>query len=208
MTSTSPADQTTTPRTLRSLAKLPQTPELLADSTLLIIDAQHEYLATGALALPDIDTASGVLSDLLAAGRNLDIPIVHIAHAGQPGGLFAPDNGGRIIDAAAPWTNEVVVSKTLPNSFAGTDLASLVQDLGDRQLVIAGFMTHMCVSATARAALDLGITSVVVSDATATRSLPSATGGEPIGADAVHAAALAALADRFAIVATSAELLG
>jgi nicotinamidase-related amidase len=62
-------------------------------------------------------------------------------------------------------------------------------------------MTHMCVSSTARAALDLGYRTTVVSDGSATRALPSPIDGSAIPGEAVHQAALAELADRFSIVA-------
>lgn len=62
-------------------------------------------------------------------------------------------------------------------------------------------MTHMCVSSTARAALDLGYATTVAADAAATRDLPNPAGGV-IKADVLHQASLAALADRFAVVAT------
>ena len=61
-------------------------------------------------------------------------------------------------------------------------------------------MTHMCVSSTARAAMDLGYRVTVAADGTATRALPDATGGAALTAAEVQRAALAALADRFAIV--------
>ena len=66
-----------------------------------------------------------------------------------------------------------------------------LKKLGRTQLVIAGFMTHMCVSSTARAALDLGYKATVAADAAATRDLPDPMGGV-ISADALHRAALAA----------------
>jgi isochorismate hydrolase len=69
-------------------------------------------------------------------------------------------------------------------------------------------MTHMCVSSTARAALDLGLNATVVRDATATRSLPSTGSGGPIAAELVHEIALAELADRFSVVTDTATLLG
>ena len=54
---------------------------------------------------------------------------------------------------------------------------------------------------------DLGFDSVVLSDATATRSLPSASGSGSVPAAALHEAALAALADRFSVVAPATALL-
>jgi nicotinamidase-related amidase len=102
----------------------------------------------------------------------------------------------------------VVVEKGLPNAFAGTGLDALLKDLGRSTIVVAGFMTHMCVSSTVRAALDLGYRAVVVGDATATRSLPAPGGHGVVDAAALQAASLAALGDRFAIVVAAPEDLG
>jgi nicotinamidase-related amidase len=195
------------PFTLRAAAGLPTSPGPLSDSTLIIIDAQVEY-TTEPLALVGIDEALLNISQLLARARALGCPIIPVAHEGASGRPFDPDAGGRIIDSVAPLDNEPVVLKKLPNAFAGTDLADRVGDHPGRPLVICGFMTHMCVSATARAAIDLGFETVTVSDATATRPLPSATGGDAVSAHDVHVAALAALADRFSVVSTTADLTG
>ena len=195
------------PFTLRAAAGLPTTPWPLSDSTLIVIDAQVEY-TTGPLALARIDEALVNIGKLLAQARAAGCPIIHVIHQGAPGRPFDPDAGGQIIDSVSPLDGERVVSKTLPNAFAGTALADLIGERPDRPLVICGFMTHMCVSATARAATDLGFETVVVSDASATRSLPSATGGPAVSASDVHSAALAALADRFSVVAATAKVTG
>ncbi|MDC1213716.1 isochorismatase family protein [Rhodospirillales bacterium] len=70
-------------------------------------------------------------------------------------------------------------------------------------MTIVGFQTHMYVSATTRAALDLGYRNTLVVSAIATRDLPSATGESDVPAEIIHQTTLAALADRFAIVAKS-----
>ncbi|MDX2378603.1 MAG: cysteine hydrolase family protein [Acidimicrobiia bacterium] len=197
-----PAD----PFTLRAVSGLPTSPGPLSESTLLIIDAQVEYTG-GALELVGVDAALDTLQAVLARARSEGCPVIHVAHLGASGGAFDPDGGGRIIDAVAPVEGESIVTKNLPNAFAGTDLAGQLRAHGDRPLVIGGFMTHMCVSATARAATDLGFDSVVLSDATATRSLPSASGSGSVPAAALHEAALAALADRFSVVAPATALL-
>ena len=127
-------------------------------------------------------------------------------HRGRAGGAFDPEARRGLIHASvAPRTSETVIEKGLPNSFAGTGLAEALEAIGPRPLVVAGFMTHMCVSATVRAALDRGLSSTVAMDATATRDLPDPTGGV-LPADTVHRAALAAIADRFATVVPAAEI--
>lgn len=176
-------------------------------SALLIIDAQQEYGADGALPLTGLDPALTAIADLQAAARGAEVPIVHVGHLGAAGSAFDPERGGRFLEPSGPQGNETVVMKTMPNAFAGTNLAELLQGDGIDTVVVVGFMTHMCVSSTVRAALDLGLRSVVAADATATRDLPGADGGGVVSATALQTASLAGLADRFAAVTTTPTLI-
>ena len=99
-----------------------------------------------------------------------------------------------------------MVEKELPNAFAGTDLQARLTAAGRKNIILAGFMTHMCVSSTARAALDLGYRITVDADSCATRDLPDGHGGT-IAAATVHDVALAELSDRFAIIARGSDAL-
>jgi nicotinamidase-related amidase len=91
------------------------------------------------------------------------------------------------------------VVKQYPNSFVDTDLNDKLTSVGAQNLVLAGFMTHMCVNSTARAAFNLGYAPTVVAAATATRTLPGVD-GEPVPAAVIQAASLAGIADLFAVV--------
>ncbi|PWS36266.1 cysteine hydrolase [Falsiroseomonas bella] len=196
----------TIPKTLLQMAGADLAPHPLADSVLLLIDAQGEY-RTGRLPLDGIEPSLQVLAGLLARARAAGAVVIHVAHKGRPGGLFDRDGaGGAILDAVAPRDAEPVVEKPLPNAFAGTDLAERLAATGRKNLVVAGYQTHMCVSSTARAALDLGYRVTIPADACATRALPDPLGGEPISGAAIHRHALAELADRFAIVVPAAAL--
>lgn len=93
-----------------------------------------------------------------------------------------------------------MLTKSLPNAFAGTDLAAQIRATGRREIVIAGFASHMCVSSSARAALDQGFRSTIVATATATRDLPHFGGAGVVPAAQVQQATLAALSDRFSVV--------
>lgn len=187
-------------KTLLQMAGADLRPPPLRDVAVLVIDAQREYL-DGQLPLAGVAPALDAIAMLLKRARAVGAPIVHVAHLGRAGGLFDPNGlGGQIAGPARPEPAETVVTKGLPNAFAGTELQTVLKGTGKTTLLIAGFMTHMCVSSTARAALDLGLKAVVLSDATATRALPDPTGSAVIDAEIVHRAALAELADRFAIV--------
>jgi nicotinamidase-related amidase len=170
-----------------------------------VIDAQREYV-DGKLALPGVQAALDEIARLLARARRAGTPVIHIQHRGRPGGVFGPDTPGfAIAPEAAPKPGEAVVEKTLPNALVGTDLKARLDALGRKEIILAGFMTHMCVEATARAALDLGLKTTVVAAATATRDLPDPLTGATVPAAEVHRNALAALADRFATVVAEAS---
>ena len=196
----------TTAKTLLQLSGADLRPAHLGDACLILIDLQNEYLA-GPIALPGAAAAIANAEPLLAEARRVGAPVIHVAHRGAAGGLFdrAADRGA-IVPGLAPRDGEAVVEKTLPNAFAATDLQARLALTGRKNIVLAGFMTHMCISSTARAALDLGFRTTIVADCCATRALPDGRGGT-IAADTVHAVALVELSDRFAIVANDRHAL-
>jgi len=194
------------PKTLLQMAGANPAPVKLSEAAVVIIDAQNEYLS-GKLPLAGIEAALERLAALLKVARAAGAPVIHIVQRGRPGGLFDPDGAGfKIAPQAAPLAGEAVIEKPLPNAFAKTGLQLAIQATGKKSLVLAGFMTHMCVSATARSALDHGYQTTIAADAAATRALPDALGGAPIAAADVHRAALAELADRFATIARVADI--
>ena len=192
---------TTLPKTVLQIVGAPQHASALDRSALILIDHQMEYV-TGALPLDGIDEAVAEAAILLDIARDHHMPVFHVVHHGPAGGpLFDPEGDfARIIPTLSPAAGETVVTKSLPNSFTGTNLHNLIQNTGRKELVIVGFMTHACVSATARAALDLGYRSTVIAGATATRDLPSAIDGSIVPAARIQEAELSALADRVAVV--------
>ncbi|ANW66123.1 isochorismatase [Mycobacterium sp. djl-10] len=184
--------------TLRTLAGLPTEPAALADSTLILIDCQNTY-TRGPMELEGVQAALDEAATLLDRARTAGIPVIHIQHSDGPGSLYDIDGeSGAIVAQVAPRGDEPVVVKSYPNSFVQTDLAERLTAVGATNLVLAGFMTHMCVNSTARGAFNLGYAPTVVARATATRELPGVDG--PVSAAAVQSASLAALSDLFAIV--------
>jgi nicotinamidase-related amidase len=138
------------------------------------------------------------LAVLLEKARKAGAPIAHVRHQSK-GKAFNPSSSGyEIVAPLAPRIGETIVDKGLPNAFAGTELAKHLAVSGRKNLIVGGFMTHMCVSATVRSATDNGFMSTVAADTVATRDLPDATGGATITADTINRITLAALADRFA----------
>lgn len=185
--------------TLRSLLALPVQPAPLSKSALVLIDCQNTY-REGIMQLEGVEPALKECAHLLERARAAGAPVIHIRHdagAGSPFDIDAPI--GQIADPVAPKDGEPVITKNYPSSFEKTDLDQRLKALGVEDIVLAGFMTHVCVNSTARVAFNLGYRPTVVASATATRSIP-AVDGRSIPAREIHDAALAALGDIFAIV--------
>lgn len=194
------------PPTLLQLAGVRSVPGRLAASVVIVIDLQRDYTETGKLPLTGIGPALRETARLLERARAAGTPIIHIRQV-SPRGRGAFETGTPGADFASevtPLAGELVIEKRLPNAFAGTTLAETLARLGRKELILAGAMTHMCVSATARSALDHGYHASVVSAACATRDLPAVDDGLIPAAD-VHRVALAELADRFATVVCTVE---
>jgi nicotinamidase-related amidase len=188
------------PKSLLQFAQAPTNPSPLDQSALVIIDAQLEY-TVGTLPLKGIDAAIGETKTLLTLARHRKMPVFYVVHHSRAGAaLFDPTGPNvAIVSQLAPVAGEEVVIKTLPNAFTGTALHQLLQKTGRKELILAGFMTHNCVSSTARGALDLGYRTTIVASATATRDLPNPIGGTT-PAEIVQEGTLSALADRVAII--------
>jgi nicotinamidase-related amidase len=195
--------------TMLQMSGLAPTPATMANGVLLIIDAQREY-TDGLLPLTGVAGAVDALATLLEKARKAGAPVVHVRHKGSPTGkAFNPTlSGFEIVKQLTPRDGEVIVDKGLPNAFAGTELAKHLAATGRKNLIVGGFMTHMCVSATVRSATDHGFMSTIAADTVATRDLPDATGGATVAADAINRITLAALSDRFAWIVPKAAAIG
>lgn len=193
-------------QTLREVSGLDNTPAVLADATLILVDYQNTY-TQGVMELEGWRPALDAASELLGAARAAETPVIHIVHDGGTASPYDLESeGGRIHSAVAPIEGETVITKTAPNAFVGTDLEQRIDAAGRKDVVIAGFMTHMCVTFTAEGAFLRGYRPTVVADACATRSLPGAVAEVP--APTLHNSALATISDLYAVVVGSAAALG
>ncbi|MFB7188327.1 isochorismatase family protein [Streptomyces sp. NPDC056230] len=184
--------------TLRELNRFDQTPAKLSESTLILIDFQNTY-TQGVMELDGWEASLDAAAQLLARARQEGTKVVHVINDGGEGTPYdIRADIGRIHPRLTPIDGEPVVVKRAPNAFHDTDLGTHVPD---GQVIIAGWMTHMCVAFTAQGAFLRGNHPTVLSDATATRSLPVA--GVDLDACQVHYSALATIADLYGVVVPS-----
>jgi nicotinamidase-related amidase len=145
------------------------------------------------------------VADMLDAWRRKGFAVFFTRHlssrAGSP--LCADDPRSRIKREVQPLDGEPVFDKRTYSAFKVRHFAEAVARLAPPVIVLTGIATDICVTATAREAIDLGYRVAIASDASATFERKDAN----CWAEDAHAAALAALAVSGAQVASAHALV-
>src|SRR5438552_3828431 len=185
------------------------TPPLPRDAVLLVVDVQKGmdiYAADYNRNNPDLEQN---IARLQAAWRKSGRPIIHVQHLStEPKSPLRPGQPGvEIKDEVRPLPGEPVVQKSVSSAFIGTTLEADLRRRGVTTLIVVGMQTNLCVSTTARMAGNLGFTTYVVADATATFD-NTGHDGRRYGSELLHDVALADLHGEFATVVDTATILG
>ena len=167
---------------------------------LLVIDVQNEYF-TGKL---PITYPEGSLANVLSAmdsAHEHGVPVVIIQHASPQPDAPVFRKGSKEWDlhsevAARP--HDVLIHKSLPGSFTGTELETWLRDRGVETVVIVGYMTQMCCDTTARQAMHLGFGVEFLSDGTGTLAIKNDAGA--VSDEELHRAILVTQQMRFSRV--------
>lgn len=178
------------------------------DAVLLVIDVQKGFDRFNEEYHRNNPALEANIARLQRAWRESGRPIIHVQHLSkQPDSPLRPGQPGcEIKDEVRPLPGEPVVQKSVNSAFIGTTLEADLRRHGRTTLVLTGLQTNMCVSTTARMAGNLGFTTYVVSDATATFDNVGPD-GKRYGAELLHDVALADLHGEFATVLDTRALL-
>jgi nicotinamidase-related amidase len=178
-------------------------------TALIIVDIQNDYFPNGKMELSNPDKAAVNAAKVLDWFRhNNKDHIFHVQHiASSPEiGFFLPNTeGAEIHETVLPLEHENIIVKNFPNSFLKTDLESKLRAKGVTKVVVVGMMTHMCIDATVRAAVDLGFETTLIEDACATRDLSYQD--KVVSAEQVHYAFVSALNGMYANVISTEDFL-
>jgi len=180
----------------------------MAKQALIVVDIQNDYFPQGKWPLVGADAAADNAVRLIKAFRDAGDSVVHIRHefTSEDAPFFTPNSeGAKLHSKVLNRADEPVVLKHFVNSFRETELKSILDEQGIKELVVVGSMSHMCVDGITRAAADFGYTVTVIHDACATRDLEF--NGVAVPAAQVHAAFMAALAFAYASVVSTNEFL-
>jgi streptothricin hydrolase len=162
---------------------------------LVVIDMQRGLLAgpqavVGAAALTD--RGEELIHRASAAG----VLVVQLQNDGAAGQVDEPGKPGWSLALAGG----TVLRKTTDDGFGDTPLGALLAERGVHRVAVCGVLSEMCVSATARSALALGLGVVLPHDGHATYDL------DDIPAATVARVAEHALGDRVELLASTADV--
>jgi len=113
------------------------------------------------------------------AARAHAVPVVAIQHASPQPEAAVFRKGSEeweLHPEVAARPHDLLVHKSLPGSFTGTELETWLRERGVRTVVIAGYMTQMCCDTTARQAMHRGFEVEFLSDATGTLAIKNEAG--------------------------------
>ncbi|MFF8644167.1 cysteine hydrolase family protein [Streptomyces sp. NPDC015345] len=182
----------------------PVTPEAAPApvQALIVVDMQSAFV-DGDGAVPDARRLLDRVRALMARARDSGALVVQLQNDGEPGAPDEPGTPGwRIHLPADADRAEPVMRKTADDGFEETGLEELLREAGVTDLAVCGVMSEMCVSATARTALELGFRVVLPHDAHATYDIPAAERiSDVVPAAVVSRVAEWALGDEVEIVA-------
>jgi nicotinamidase-related amidase len=174
---------------------------------LIVIDVQNEYF-DGALPIsdppPDVSLAN--IGRAMDAATGAEVPVIVVRHgsADAESGIFREgSHAWELHPEIERRARDHLIDKTLPGSFTGTPLESILAAAEVDTVSITGYMTHMCVDTTSRQAAHLGLSVEILSDATGT--LPLENSGGTAAGEELHRATLVAQGQFFADVVSTDE---
>lgn len=173
------------------------------NEALLVIDVQNEYF-TGRLPVTFPHGSIANILQAMDAARAALVPVIVIQHTNQAPGAatFVPGTPSwELHPEVKKRPHTLLIEKTLPGSFTGTDLGEWLEKHTIKTVTIAGYMTQMCCDTTARQAFHRGYSVKFLSDATGTLSFTNNAGA--ISDADLHRAILVTQQQRFSQVMTT-----
>jgi nicotinamidase-related amidase len=143
---------------------------------LLVIDVQQALFVSAEPKPFEADEVIQRINALLARARAAGVPVVWVQHEREGSLLVHGSPGWQLADGLHVQADDRFVRKTTPDSFLRTGLQAVLDGLGVRQLVIAGYASEFCVDTTTRRAAALGYGVTLASDAHTTLDKPHASG--------------------------------
>lgn len=134
-------------------------------SALLVIDVQNGVVSGNW----NRDDVVQNCAKMVEHARASDVPVIWIQHQAED--LPRDSEKWQLVPELVPTEGETHIYKEYSDSFADTNLASVLEDLDIGHLVISGAQTNACVRATTYRAAGEGFDVTLVADAHTTEDI-------------------------------------
>ncbi|ALB45748.1 MULTISPECIES: cysteine hydrolase family protein [Clostridium] len=99
---------------------------------------------------------------IMSAARKNDIEIIYIRHDDGPGSeLTKGTDGFEVYEKFQPISNEKIFDKKVNSAFKGTGLLEYLMDKDEKDIIIVGIQTDLCVDATIKCGFEHGFNMIV-----------------------------------------------
>jgi len=146
---------------------------------LLVIDVQRGVVAN---AFRRNEVVANI-EHLVESARKAEVPVIWVQHSDDE--LVKGSEGWAYVSELRMGNGEPVVHKQFGDSFEGTNLDELLQELAIERLIVCGAQTDACIRSTLHGAIARGYNATLVSDAHTTDDCTWAT--PPLSAEQVIA---------------------
>lgn len=121
---------------------------------LIVIDIQKEITKERLYNYPVfLENAKKVI----ASARENGIEIIYVRHDdGEGSALGKGQPGFEIFPEVAPAGDEKIFDKTINSAFGNQDFTKYLENCGDKDLMIIGLLTNMCMDCTIKSAFERG----------------------------------------------------
>ncbi|PFL20236.1 isochorismatase [Bacillus cereus] len=181
---------------------------MLNQVALIIIDVQEAFNS------PYWGTRNNLFAEenmksLLEEWRKRKLPVFHIQHVNKEdvqSMFYQYAETVNFKEEVKPLPDEIIIQKSVNSAFIGTNLEEQLREKKCNTVVIVGLTTNHCVETTTRMAGNLGFTTYLVSDATATFNRKGLDGTE-YSAEDINNMTLVNLHDEFAKIVMTEDVL-
>ncbi|WP_449537671.1 cysteine hydrolase family protein [Ferdinandcohnia sp. Marseille-Q9671] len=131
---------------------------------LLVIDVQN-----GIVNFKDFDLEIAKIQHIIKDFKAKELPVIMVKHIDnqEESPLYRGSEGSEIHESVRDFA-DYVVEKETQSAFFQTELASVLEKLGVKQIFITGFETEFCCMFTAIAGYDRGYKVTFIEDGTGT----------------------------------------
>ncbi|HEY5820858.1 MAG TPA: cysteine hydrolase family protein [Propionibacteriaceae bacterium] len=127
-------------------------------TALLVVDVQNDVVGQAW----QRDEVIGRIAGLVDSARAAEVPVVWVQHHDDY--LAVGSQGWNFVDALVPLEGEPRIDKTYGDSFAETDLESVLGGLDVSHVVLCGAQSDFCITATLYGAIHRGYDVTLVAD--------------------------------------------